>query len=195
MQSGILNFEEQIPYPNVELAVEQGFDKRVLDSFTAQLYLRKTLNQVHQMLYDPNRAQPQSEFGVVDYVEAALTIRFVPEEFQFAPDDPPATDILSARLRAKYWGAQVITYRPFIRQIVHLSMYGPTNHSPSSADLRAEPGVPPLDPEVMTGNDVDPRMVEYARRGIHALIQSTRAFHGLVSKRFIVTNIFGTAHA
>lgn len=38
-------------------------------------------------------------------------------------------------------------------------------------------------------------MVEYACKGIAALIKSTEAFHGLRNKRFGMTNVFGTAHA
>ena len=32
-------------------------------------------------------------------------------------------------------------------------------------------------------------------KGVKALIESTRAFHGVEDKRFIITNVFGTAHA
>jgi hypothetical protein len=43
--------------------------------------------------------------------------------------------------------------------------------------------------------DIDPQVVELAKKGIKALIESTRAFHGLGDKRPIITNVFGTAHA
>ncbi|KAL2014990.1 hypothetical protein VTK56DRAFT_6549 [Thermocarpiscus australiensis] len=44
-------------------------------------------------------------------------------------------------------------------------------------------------------DETSKHVIEYATRGVRALIESTRAFHGLKEKRFIVTNIFGTAHA
>jgi len=195
-----------IPYPNTNLASERGFDPRVLGSFTAQLYLRKALNQVHQMLYDPSKSQqtplPQvprvdGNFNIVTYIEQALDKSFVPLEFKFDQDDPPATDILAARLRAKYYGALVITFRPFIRQVVQFNLHRTTLHSPApiSGDFRSELTVPVIGPEATTENDIDPLIIEYAKKGIQALIQSTKAFHGLGPQRFIITNVFGTAHA
>jgi hypothetical protein len=158
------------------------------------------------MLYDPSKSQQgplphmpwnSSEFNIIKYMEEALNPQFVPQEFKFNENDPPATDILSARLRAKYYGALVITFRPFIRQIVHFNLQRTTLNSPVpiSGDFRREITVPVIGPEATTENDIDPRIIEYARRGIDALIRSTQAFHGLGDKRFIITNVFGTAHA
>ena len=57
-------------------------------------------------------------------------------------------------------------------------------------DLSNYPLPPNMDPSTF------PRALNYARRGIRALVESTRAFHGLdPTKRFIVTNHFTTAHA
>lgn len=194
-----------IPYPNATLAGDMGFDPRVLASFTAQLYLRKALNQVHQMLYDPTKPQqdplpevlrPDSDFNIVDYIESALNMDFVPQQFKFDKDDPPAGDILSARLRAKYYGALVITFRPFIKQIVHFNLRATLNsRNPISAESRSDVTVPVINPEATIAKDIDPLLIEYARKGIEALIQSTKAFHGLGHQRFIITNVFGTAHA
>lgn len=205
-QSGILAFEENIPYPNQYLASQYGFDPRVLASFSAQLYLRKNLNQVHQVLYDPNKSQQSplplvpgldAEFNIFKYIEEALDMRFVPPEFKFGLNDPPATDLLSARLRAKYWGARVITFRPFIRQILHFNENRTAVNSPApiSGDFRSEITVPVIAPEATTENDIDPKVIENAQKGVDALIQSTKAFHGLGPQRFIITNVFGTAHA
>jgi hypothetical protein len=103
-------------------------------------------------------------------------------------------------LRAKYWGAQVITYRPFIRQILQFS-HSIKNHASSpnfptvSSEFRQDVTAPVIHPKARTHNDIDPQVVELAKKGIKALIESTRAFHGLGDKRPIITNIFGTAHA
>lgn len=193
-----------MPYPNINLARQLGFDDRVLQSYLAQLYLRKSLNQIHGMLYDPENPQPiQAPSGapggnVIEYIQNTLDISFVPPEFKFNFDDPPAKDILSARLRAKYWGAQVITYRPFVRQILEFN-YSRSMSSdspvPMSGDFRSGVSVPVIGPDARSTNDIPPEMIEYAAKGIHALIESTRAFHGLEEKRFVVTNVFGTAHA
>ncbi|KAK3378604.1 hypothetical protein B0H63DRAFT_252269 [Podospora didyma] len=181
-QSHILAFEEIMPYPNIDILEYQGFDPHVLQSYLAQLYLRKSLNQIHQMLYNPENIQAQGvpSANIIEYIQNSLDLRFVPPTFKFKQSDAPAPDILSARLRAKYWGAQVITYRPFIRHILE-SNYISTD----------EPvGAAPKPEHVIT-----PEMTEYAVKGIRALVESTRAFHGVADKRFIITNVFGTAHA
>ncbi|KAK1750565.1 hypothetical protein QBC47DRAFT_119169 [Echria macrotheca] len=198
-QSHILAYEEIMPYPNIPLAREQGFEHRVLESYLAQLYLRKSLNQIHQTLYNPEDVQSlKYQAGtptgnIIEWIQSSLDMRFVPAEFKFKHNDPPATDILAARLRAKYWGAQVITYRPFIRQILghnhkKLSMRSPADFN---ADGSGQSGMQ----DVSMDTEITDDMVENAVKGIRALIESTRAFHGLEDKRFVITNVFGTAHA
>jgi hypothetical protein len=103
--------------------------------------------------------------------------------------DQPAKDMLAARLRAKFYGARVITYRDFVLKILQRSserliahdQQGPS-HVASSPDA-----------------EIEPIVVQYAEQCIKALIKSTMAFYGVVndaaSDRLIVTNIWGTAHA
>ena len=196
-----------MPYPNHQLAAEHGFSEEVLQSYTAQLYLRNHLNQIHKSLYDPRdfrSIQPYSYDGTrtVDILFESLDIsRWVPAIFRFNESDPPALDILAARLRAKYWGARVITYRPFVKMIVefhHGRKHSPAGAAPSiptHGDYRSELTVPHIHPEAQSSRDIPDQVIEYARRGVNALIESTRAFHGLRDRRFIVTNVFGTAHA
>ncbi|KAK3325156.1 hypothetical protein B0H66DRAFT_111245 [Apodospora peruviana] len=199
-QSHILAFEDIMPYPNINLAKQQGFDEHILQSYLAQLYLRKSLNQIHQMLYNPENQRPLKADsgtpteGIINYIQDTLDMRFVPPEFKFKQTDPPASDILAARLRAKYWGAQVITYRPFIRQILELSHRQTSMESPAPVSS-TDGSMPVLSPDAMTPNGVPRDVLEYALKGIQALIESTRAFHGIKDKRFIITNVFGTAHA
>jgi hypothetical protein len=201
-QSHILAFEDMMPYPNINLAQQLGFDGHVLRSYLAQLYLRKSLNQIHGMLYNPENPIPlQASSGqpggnIIEYIQDSLDMRFVPPEFKFNHDDPPAKDLLSARLRAKYWGAQVITYRPFVRQILEFNynklMAGESPMVAGSGGIRSGVSVPAIAPDA---SDIPPQVIEYAAKGIHALIESTRAFHGVPDKRYIITNVFGTAHA
>ncbi|KAG6990440.1 hypothetical protein FocnCong_v020201 [Fusarium oxysporum f. sp. conglutinans] len=199
--SGLLSYEDDMPHPNMSLL--EGFNQRILDSYPGQLYLRTHLNSIHRMFYAPeDPAKPgKDKFRNVGVVSDAVSgMHWVAPSFAFREDDPPADDILAARLRAKYWGAQVITYRPFIRQILHFS-HSIKNHASSpnfpsvSSEFRQDITAPVIHPKARTHGDVDPQVVELAKKGIKALIESTRAFHGLGDRRPIITNIFGTAHA
>lgn len=106
----------------------------------------------------------------------------------------PATDILGARLRAKYYGAQVITYRHFVIKLLEIS-------SKTGEQVSEEFKSTISAPSITKGTkieDLDPKVFDFARNGIKALIHSTTAFHGLGDPgrdRVIVTNIWGTAHA
>ncbi|XXH03998.1 Autophagy protein 5 [Hypoxylon texense] len=200
-QSGILQYEDRMPYPNSEYAVNQGFSEHIVTGYIAQLYLRKQLNQVHTLLYDSEKQSrhrngitlddPALEEGIRGIEEMLRNSRnrWVPSSYQWDDNDLPANDILGARLRAKYWGSQVILYRPFLRAILDREPYPYSNQAGSPENQRAidlEEGLP----------GVDPKIVHYARLAIDALVESTRAFHGIPSsQRIIITNVFGTAHA
>ncbi|EXL84760.1 hypothetical protein FOPG_03233 [Fusarium oxysporum f. sp. conglutinans race 2 54008] len=199
--SGLLSYEDDMPHPNMSLL--EGFNQRILDSYPGQLYLRTHLNSIHRMFYAPeDPAKPgKDKFRNVGVVSDAVSgMHWVAPSFAFREDDPPADDILAARLRAKYWGAQVITYRPFIRQILQFS-HSIKNHASSpnfpsvSSEFRQDITAPVIHPKARTHGDIDPQVVELAKKGIKALIESTRAFHGLGDRRPIITNVFGTAHA
>lgn len=52
--SGILTYEEDMPGPNLQAAVDiDKFDSLVIESYAAQLHMRKHLNQLHNMFYKP----------------------------------------------------------------------------------------------------------------------------------------------
>lgn len=109
-----------------------------------------------------------------------------------------ATDILGARLRAKYYGAQVITYRPFVINILEMS--SAPSHSTEHVNNEFLTGVqaPKVDRTATTKEDIPDKVLQYAKYGLQALIHSTRAFYGVgrpEKDRLIVTNIWGTAHA
>ncbi|KAJ3453294.1 hypothetical protein MRS44_017541 [Fusarium solani] len=202
--SDLFSYEDDMPRPNMSLL--EGFNQRVLDSYPGQLYLRTHLNSIHRMFYAPEDTSKAGKAGkdkfrnVVVVSDAVSGMHWVAPSFAFREDDPPADDILAARLRAKYWGAQVITYRPFIRQILQFSQFV-KNHASSpylsSVSSEFHQGIitPLIHPKPRTHSDIDPQVIELAKKGIKALIESTRAFHGLREKRPIITNVFGTAHA
>ncbi|KAI0845980.1 hypothetical protein F5Y00DRAFT_254929 [Daldinia vernicosa] len=200
-QSGILQYEDRMPYPNSEYAVNQGFSEHIVTGYIAQLYLRKQLNQVHTLLYDSDKQNkhkngitlddPAIEEGIKRIEEMLRNSRnrWVPNSYRWNDNDPPASDILGARLRAKYWGSQVILYRPFLRAILEREPW-PYHNQAGSPDAQQTPEYA----EVPQG--VDSRIVKYASLAIYALVESTRAFHGIPSsQRIIITNVFGTAHA
>ncbi|KAK2593416.1 hypothetical protein QQS21_008867 [Conoideocrella luteorostrata] len=203
--SGLLSYEDNMPHPNMSLL--DGFDQRTLDSYPAQLYLRTHLNSIHRMFYAPDKDKKEPDAKELDpkfnnvgsVADAVSNMEWVARSYAFKEEDPPADNILAARLRAKYWGAQVITYRPFIRQILQWSD-SMENHpsSPSGfavSEFRQGVAAPVIDPSARSSKEISEAVKDYARRGIKALIESTRAFHNLGSSRPIITNVFGTAHA
>lgn len=198
--SGLLSYENDIPHPNMSLL--EGFPQPVLDSYLGQRYLQTHLNSIHRMFYAPENPTKEAAgeilFEIGDsFSDAVSGMEWVGPNFAFKEDDRPASDILSARLRAKYWGAQVLTYRPFLRQILQSSFL--KNHSatrrPPSSEFRAEVESPRVKPQAGNMQDLSPKILVYAKKAIHALIESTRAFHGLGDKRPVITNVFCTAHA
>ncbi|KAH7009415.1 uncharacterized protein B0I36DRAFT_356649 [Microdochium trichocladiopsis] len=203
-QSPILQHEDNMPYPNTTFVTAHGYTPEVCGSYFAQLHLRRQLNEIHSHLYNPDKIHRPSSPETIDEGIHGLQTQlktsrdiWVPAAFRWHDDEPPAGDILSARLRAKYWGSQVIIYRPFVRHLLE--------KEPIPYGAYKDPRLPPPesfhklainigDKSVPEG--FDPRTLNYARLGIEALIQSTSAFHGMPRKqRIIVTNIFGTAHA
>lgn len=200
--SGILQYEDLLPYPNLTAMQDTlGFSDAVTFSYAAQLYLRKRLNRISGSLYDPNKKPDATQQrAILAEIEEDLVRRSHVwlGMYRFERSDPPAGDILSARIRAKFWGANVITYRPSIKTVLDFS------HKRSNAFSEdSERAIPHEDPagwatvrsDARSPSDIDPIVFENARKGIDSVINSTMAFHGLEDKRFIITNVFGTAHA
>lgn len=196
--SGILSYEDLMPYPDLTSQANTGFPHTVLSSYQAQLWVRRQLNKVHQQLYSlekPTAAEPM-EAKMRDLQQMLDKVMWVPPDYSFQDDDPPAKDILTARLRAKYWGSQVILYRKFIDMVLH-------DHAMPEHTFKGQPPHPSdwaahkieLN-NIRIPHGTDPRVLNFARLGVSALIESTRAFHGLEqNSRILVTNVFTTAHA
>lgn len=206
--SGLLSYEDDMPHPNMSLL--HDYDQRILDSYPGQLYLRTHLNSIHRMFYAPDIGADKKSYSGKDtydekfknvdlVVDAVSSMGWVAPSMVFSEDDEPANDILAARLRAKYWGAQTLTYRPFIRQILQFS-HSMKNHPsspnlPGTTEFRQGIVAPVIHPNTRNPSEIDPQIIELASKGIRALIESTRAFHNLPEGRPIITNVFGTAHA
>lgn len=190
-QSGILTYEENFPLPPLSGAMANGIDERVAKSYLGQLYLRKQLNKAHTLLYG-DRLERSHYRGMLDMIQQLSDMidpnLWVAPVFKFDPEnDPPATEILDARLRAKFWGATNIICRPIIKSILNSKFKEQRSDGPEEIDY-----TDPIN-EVVDPND--PVILSFAKKGIRALIESTKAFHGLKERRFIITNVFGTAHA
>ncbi|KAI6330757.1 hypothetical protein MCOR28_011565 [Pyricularia oryzae] len=185
-QSGISKYEQPMPTPNLQHMIECGIDQRVAYSYHTQIWLRKTLKNAHTMLYGPkSEREGYSLIKLVEVLHSNLTDSEAVWWPKFHDHDPqtPADNILDARLRAKYWGAMNIICRPIIKSILMLDCQG------------MQEGLDTTDPlnELLDPNDKT--VLKIAERGINALIHSTKAFHNLAKRRYIVTNIFGTAQA
>jgi hypothetical protein len=216
-----------MPSPNLQAACDiDGFDPRIIESYSAQLFLRKHLNQLHNMFYKPDNGKKLSwlvfdklltcgtdapfpavlaskeprHFPTIEASQGNLNSidRVAPNMVWDVNKGEMAKDILGARLRAKYYGAQVITYRHFVLKILEMS----STPSPATEQVSNEfiSGVeaPRVNRNATKVQDIDNKVLEYARNGLKALIHSTRAFHGLGdpgTERLIVTNVWGTAHA
>ena len=127
-------------------------------------------------------ANAQSQFPVIEaMVDSIPNMKTVAPSMVWQENDPPANEILSARLRAKYYGTEVITYRPFLKMV----MNRPSRIAQVSGDNTA------TTPEEV----ISSKILDYAKLCIRAMENSTRAFHGMGGGRLIVTNVWGTAHA
>ena len=91
--------------------------------------------------------------------------------FVWYKNDPLSSNILKARLRAKKYGAEVITTRHFLRMVLNSRYDGNGNMKIS------EP------------------IMEFAQKCIRAMFKSAQAFWGMEERRLVVTNVWGTSHA
>jgi hypothetical protein len=173
----------------------------VLIYYSAQLFLRRRLDRVHQGLYGEALLCQPLEFvqdelqGHEDILQAWRMA--LPEMLKWEDDDPAPADILAARLRAKYWGARYIINRPFLDYALHVMPHIRGGRSVEAAavdrhgNIRDEADVHLFKAIRLFGDD---RILEAARRCVDAAMYSTVAFDN-VPGRIIVTNIHGTAHA
>ncbi|OAA60737.1 hypothetical protein ISF_05776 [Cordyceps fumosorosea ARSEF 2679] len=88
--------------------------------------------------------------------------------------------------------AGLLLYWPSIRA---LTKHHCEREGQPSSEFRAEVEAPRIDPHAKNVQDLDPHILELAEKAIKALVESTRAFHGLGDKRPVITSVFGTAHA
>jgi len=185
--------------------------------FHFQCSLRKILNTVHSDLYDHKKGnyRDKGTLGLAKNHDNWLEgwRDSLPLPLRWDDNDPPATDINAARLRAKYYGAKYIIHRPFIHIFLHHTSNNP--RAPESPALSVSelnqaspasgaPATPVATRDRRNSPNLDhnyagmePMIYQNCEKCIDAAIRSTSAFHAfdVVSNRPVLTNIFGTAHA
>jgi len=211
--SGIQNIENLLLMPH-DLAEEETFeglapheDKKgesynnVILFYTAQMFLRKRLNQVHRELYGSDcLEQPLAEVQAILHGHKAILHGWramLPPDLTWRDDEPPPGGILSARLRAKYWGARYVINRPFLDYALHIMPHVRDGSSVEEVALDVHRN-PRDKAEIHLFKAIklmgESEVWEACKQCIEAAMQSTVALDG-VPDRLIVTNIHGTAHA
>ncbi|KAJ9319696.1 transcriptional regulator family: Fungal Specific TF [Paecilomyces variotii] len=90
--------------------------------YSAQIHLRKVLNRVHTDLYKAEKkGQSQWSSSVQEVLSMNLELwrKSLPEIMRWKDSDPPSSDINTARMRAKYYGARYIIHRPLLYHALH----------------------------------------------------------------------------
>ncbi|ELR05856.1 hypothetical protein VC83_08305 [Pseudogymnoascus destructans] len=180
-QSDILSLESIMPWPNLTMAQNNNeISAKASWCYSMQLVYRKKLNIIHRDLYGPGK---EDEYQLAEmnrlpkfpYIEAMIDelqkVMNTNPNLVWGDDDPPSSDILEARLRAKMYGAEVITTRHFLRMVLN-SQYDGNKNVVISAPI-----------------------MQFAQRCIRAMFHSAQAFWGIQGGRLVVTNVWGTSHA
>ncbi|KAI4089929.1 MAG: hypothetical protein LQ348_003988 [Seirophora lacunosa] len=199
--------------------------------YSGQIHIRNMLNDIQSELYPPegeHLPSPDDSTSLTHAPDKERAVRgtalrdhfhdrlkawreLLPIGLQWSDSDPPSYDINTARLRAKYYGAQYIIHRPFLRHALDNSMDFPDTQSPHAHAVAAyqnrSSSFSPQAMERKPSNMGPPgptqkekihqaEILQSARTCVAAAVQSTEAFDNIIKgQRLIVTNIFGTAHA
>nr|POE78025.1 hypothetical protein CFP56_09666 [Quercus suber] len=169
--------------------------------YMGQLYIRRRLNKVHRELYGSQCHKMSLEEVRETLVTHEKYLQewrnAVPQNTRWEDEDPAPADILSARLRAKYWGARYVINRPFLDYFLHImphvkegkrveeSARDNNGHSRHAEEIHIFKAI-----ALMKESEIMSACV----RCVQAAMYSTVAFDN-VPDRLIVTNIHGTAHA
>lgn len=95
--------------------------------YSAQVHLRRVLNNVHTDLY---KVEKPGQTRWSSTVQEALSMNLenwrcsLPDVMEWKDSDEPATDINAARMRAKYYGARYIIHRPLLYHALHYGQTG-----------------------------------------------------------------------
>lgn len=173
----------------------------VLLAYSAQMFLRTKLNQIHREIYgDQYLHRTLKQVREMFKGHEAILERWrqtLPPSLRWHDDDAPSSNILHARLRAKYWGARYVIHRPFLDYALHIMpcLVGGRSIEQAAKDVhdntRAMADIHLFEAIACVRSEEFWKAVNVC---IEAAMQSTVAFDGIPG-RLIVTNIQGTAHA
>lgn len=174
----------------------------ILIYYTAQLFLRRKLNQIHREMYGSDCLSQSLDQvrGTLGSYELLLHSwrESLPDGYKWDDQEKPADNILAARLRAKYYGARYLVNRPFLDYALHIMPAIKDGRSVRDV-ARDVHGEPRHEADVHIFEAIqgmsESEIWRACRRCIEAAIQSTVAFDGVPEHDLIVTNIHGTAHA
>lgn len=202
--SGIISLETMLPVLEAFADVsrsrgDSAQSANVPFHFTSQVYLRIRLNQIHRQLYGPDceglslaetRCILQEHEAIIGTWQNGL-----PADMSWGLEDAPPTDILHARLRAKYWGARYLINRPFLDYILHTKPHPRLTVAEVASDSRPKPRCEAESHlfRAISGMSGEEVQIGY-QTCVKAAEKSTIAFDNVLG-RPIVTNIHGTAHA
>ncbi|THY02741.1 hypothetical protein D6D02_05939 [Aureobasidium pullulans] len=208
-RSGLTMLESSVCFPtNVRFAEEPPTksdpdDVAVELYYTAQMFLRSRLNEMHVSLYGAKISSTESWQLVPKLQMQSQTLgdwRHLNKHIAWSDDDPPASDILAARLRGKYYGALYVGTRLYLDYALHVMPEidkGKTLEE-LTKDANGNQRETELALFAAINRHIDEDEIkEKCRICIESAMRSTVAFDGVASShhRLIVTNIMGTAHA
>jgi hypothetical protein len=234
-------------FPEVITFNESSDHDKTMWIYSSQIHLRVILNEAHNTLYSSGRQllhfaslmlttsggrKKPPGFDVHNLKEVANAARvhadillswrrLLPAELSWEDNEPPATDINIARLRAKFYGGHYMILRPFLFLAVHEIELPPGppvsgwSSQTSSPAATVESAPTPTHTQIhQRGAFVDltseqSGLLRVAHDCIASAIQSTIAFDRVGAdpntkynrfketprERLILTNIFGTLHA
>ncbi|KAL6707813.1 hypothetical protein ACN47E_003713 [Coniothyrium glycines] len=216
--------EEGTGFLNERPDVRKGEeDDKSMMIYSSQIWLRVILNEAHNALYGSGGQGSFDTTNIRDVAKVAnihLEIleswrRMLPAQLKWEDDEPPATDLNIARLRAKYYGGLYMMLRPYLRIASHnielppegarSNAYSYSQRNPSQGGF----GESGRNVQMVDLSQGQQDIINIACRGIDSAIRSTVAFdrvgadptspyndyRSTRTKRLVVTNIFGTLHA
>ncbi len=184
-----------VPYPKETMAPGgyipgEAQPPEILLYYSAQLYLRKLLNDIQKELYQESKSTrfqlfffPSNGHELTTSLEdptfkratrsTSLRNAFndmisawrarLPERLQWEENEAVANNINDARLRGKYYGAQYIIHRPFLHAALDYDFDTPQMQSPPNNAGSAVPTLPAPGPEMgppRANSDTESRRAE-----------------------------------
>lgn len=208
--SGLLALESKLCYPsnvisedNLPFMDAEDAEKKNIDFYySAQLFLRRRLNRMHAALYGQAlwKQTPQILVEILETNYSNLEgWRSITSQFsRWKDSELPSTDILAARLRAKYYGARYIATRPYLDYALHVmekTRDGRVRLEDVAIDANGYRRASTLALFRAIATMPESYIRQMASICVESAKLSTVALDRAGADRLIVTNIMGTAHA